>query len=351
MIASGPTDLRSLFNLFLLYDQATGIEGLIKRIDLTGFDRRRIYHTVLGRNPENTTLCRTPDEYDANRHFMEALQSPEFQNHIIQLLLRAFPERRRLIFVHIPKCAGTDLISKALGQYPSINNTLTSPTWTTTSTLFEAIKRIVSEIHCSSALFVYGHVGLPWLMSQDLLRLQDDCFTVIRSPFEMVLSQVNYILTRIFAADDVSMTPDVEHWLSILGLQRAPADVSEPEALTLAQSVLRNEALTPSNAICRQLGFSSSDPEPNAASAISNLIMANIEITDTTRYDTWCQNKFGHARATRKNKSDKILRPEDLSPDDRDYIAALTAEDQALYDVIINVLDQSNSLSIHGGDL
>jgi hypothetical protein len=351
LIASGPTDLRRLFNLFLLYDPTTGIEGLINRVDLSGFDRRKVFHAVLGRRPENIMLCRTPDNYNAKGHFSSALHSPEFQGNIIKLLLRAFPDRKRLIFIHIPKCAGTDLISKVVGRYPSINNTLTSDIWTTKSRLFEAIQKIVAEIYNSDTLFVYGHIGLGWLMSQDLLRLQDDCFTVIRNPLEMILSQVNYILMRIFATDALRMAPDVQQWLSILGLQRDTIDASMPKALSLARSVLRNKDLTPSNVMTRQLGVSASGTEPNATSAMNNLILANIEITDTTRYDNWNQNKFGHSRATRMNKSISVLRSEDLSDDDRDYISSITAEDQELYNTILKLLDKSKSLSIRGGNL
>jgi hypothetical protein len=351
LIAPGPTDLRSLFTLFLLYDPTTGIEGLVKRVDLTGFEPRIIYHAVLGRNPENAAVCRPHEAYDVYYHLWEALQSEEFQYNVLELILRAFPDRKRVIFVHIPKCAGTDLISKVLHKYPSINNTLTSRTWTTTPQLFEALKEIISGIYCSGALFAYGHVALPWLLDHGILRLQDDCFTIVRAPFDMVLSQVNYILTRIFAARDLGTAPDVQAWLSRLGFDRIPLDVSRAEALNLAKSVLRNEKLTPSNIITKQLGVSHLDPESNAASAINNLVVSNIEITDTIRYDSWSQRKFGHAEATRTNQSDQILTPEDLSPADREYISAITAEDQIVYDTIMKVLESSDSLSIHGGDL
>ncbi len=348
MIARGPADLRSLFTLFLLYEQSSGLDGLVQRIDLTGFDRRKIYRSVLGRNPESVELCRTPPDYRADTHFLEALRSREFQKSLIKLLLRAFPERRRIIFIHIPKCAGTDLIAKLAPRYPSINNTLTSEMWTSETDLFTVLKRIVSEAYCSNAVFVYGHIGLSWLISQDLIRGQDDCFTIVRDPVEMVLSHVNYILKRIRAADSLT-APDARQWTSELGLAGPPAGLSEPEAVDLAGTILRNQKLTPGNITCRQLGAATG--EPNASTAVDNLILSNIEITDTTRYDRWTRKKFGTSRSTRLNRSEAILKAEDLSGADREYIAGITAEDRKLYGHIMSRLGQTDSLSIHGGDL
>ena len=67
----------------------------------------------------------------------------------------------------------------------------------------------MSEIQCSDALFVYGHIKLTWLISQDLVRPFDDCFTIVRDPEEMVLSQVNYVLTRFFARPQSVAAADV----------------------------------------------------------------------------------------------------------------------------------------------
>jgi hypothetical protein len=334
----------------LLYNENDGLEGLIRRIDLTGLDRRRIYRAVLGRSPENIALCQTPDGYRPDAHLLEALRCQEFQRELIKLLLRAFPERRRIIFIHLPKCAGTDLISKIVGKCPSINNTLCHELWTDKPHLFAALKRIVSEIYCSSAVFVYGHVGLPWLMRQDLIRHHDDCFTIIRDPDEIVLSHVNYVVTRIFA-DDAVTAPDVQQWLSMLNLKEPPVRPSAQQARDLARSLLWHEEMTRPNTMCRQLGTSPANAEPSATSAINNLIISNIEITDTTRYDRWSQKKFGVTQVTRKNKSEVILTPENLSAKDKEYIARITADDRKLYDCVMHSLNKTESLSIRGGDL
>jgi hypothetical protein len=351
MIAPGPTGLRDLFTLFLLYDRESGIEGLVRKVDLTGFDRRKIYHAVLGRRPETNASCRTPDDYLAADHFLEALQSAEFQASVLKLLLRAFPDRKRIIFVHIPKCAGTDLIDKVARKYPSANNTLASHLWTAKPDLFKAISRVVSEIQCFDALFVFGHIKLAWLISQDLVRPFDDCFTIVRDPAEMVLSQVNYVLTRFFAGPPSVAATDVKQWLSMLGIDRVPEDISALARMNLARAILRNKNLCPPNNMCRQLGFSPSGGDPNASSAINNIIASNIEVTDTTRYDTWCQRKFGHSQSTRMNKSNNLFRTEDLSTDDREHILTITAEDQKLYETIVRSLRKSDSLSIRGDDL
>jgi hypothetical protein len=350
MIAPAPIDLRSLFTLFLLYDPNTGIDGWLKRIDLSGVDRRQVYRSVLGRNPETVALSRTGENYRPAAHLTDTLNSDEFQDGLIKLLLRAFPERRRVIFVHIPKCAGTDLIAKIVNRFPAIDYTLTSDAWNSKPDVFAALHRIVSDIYCSKSLFVYGHMSLPWLMRHDLIRCEDDCFTVLRDPDEMVISQVNYILTRIFAPAGTSRT-DVRQWLSALGIEGPISRPSEAETLALAKSVLWNEDLTPRNVICRQLGVAAGDADATASSAMGHLIMSNIEITETLRYDRWTQQKFGSSQFTRKNKSEAILKPSDLSAGDQEYIASITSEDRKLYDHVVQKLNQAGSLSIRGGAL
>ena len=50
--------------------------------------------------------------------------SAAFQQEVLTLLLNAFPEKRRLLFVHIPKCAGSDLSHHLMTRYPSIDQRL-----------------------------------------------------------------------------------------------------------------------------------------------------------------------------------------------------------------------------------
>ena len=50
--------------------------------------------------------------------------APSEQPRIVEMILNAHPEKRRLIFVHIPKCAGTDLTANLGTRYPTVHQTL-----------------------------------------------------------------------------------------------------------------------------------------------------------------------------------------------------------------------------------
>jgi hypothetical protein len=352
MIIPGPVDLSALFNLLLLFDPRTGIDELVKQIDLTQFDQRRVYQTVLGRAPENAAVSFTPDNYDPCVQFSRALQSQEFQRNLIELICRAFPERRRIIFIHLPKCAGTDLIAKIEHTYPTLNNTITSENWTDKSALFATIKRLVAEFHCTNAIFVHGHLRLAPLMNRGLIRCTDDCFTVLRDPFELVLSQVNYVVTRLNAPRTANLAPDVQQWLTALELQETPLDANDAELVILAKRVLRCRQLVPRSVMCAYLGHSSSPQEgPSASSAVNNLIMSNLEITDTEHYNAWVAQKFNVSAITRINKSRPILTSNNISPDEREYIGDLTSEDQKLFNHFAECLAKAESLSIRGNAL
>ncbi len=354
MIIPGPADSQAVLNLFLLFDPATGIDGLVKRVDLTQFDRRRIYQTVLGRIPENAAVSHTSETFDARAQFIDALQSREFRQNLIKLIYRAFPRHRRITFLHVPKCAGTDLIKKIDDKYPSINNTLTNEKWVDTSTLFSAIKRLIAEIHCCDTIFVYGHIRLAFLIRHELIRSTDEAFTVLRDPFDMTLSQVNYVVTRLTAAaaNGAAPGPDVIDWLKALELETLPAKMGAKEQVRLAKRVLRIPRLVHPNVICTHLGFGHAPAnEATAESTLNSLVMSNLEITDTTRYNAWIEKKFGVSAGTRLNQSRSVLTPENVSAADRDHIMSITGEDRVLYSAVSKALSAAQSLSIRGNCL
>ena len=122
-----PKTSRELFRLFLLYNKETGVSGLAKRINFTDVEASQMYFSILQRPPESRNLVRCEDEgYDPSQHFCEALWSDEFQIRILRLLLNSFPEKRRLIHIHIPKSAGSHFFAKMAPIYPCINQMIQS---------------------------------------------------------------------------------------------------------------------------------------------------------------------------------------------------------------------------------
>ena len=171
---------------------------------------RQIYQSVHARAPDSLEAALPSANYNATASFIAALSSVEFQHNLAAHFLRAFPEKRRLFFVHIPKTAGVDVATRLISQFPSINTNLLNRILTPKSDeLFLAIKHIVLELECSDTVFISGHTHLATYQSWagNGIRLQDHVFTVVREPMDRIISQVNYVLTRIFS-DRIPIQPD-----------------------------------------------------------------------------------------------------------------------------------------------
>ena len=118
---NSPTDLRSTFELFRFYRPEIGLQQLLRNSDVSQMSPRQIYQAVHDRAPETLEEALAPPDYDPIAHFVSAVSSKEFQTEIAGRLLRAFPEKRRLFFVHIPKTAGVELANHLQSRYASIN--------------------------------------------------------------------------------------------------------------------------------------------------------------------------------------------------------------------------------------
>ena len=82
------------------------------------------------------------------------------------------------------------------------------------------------------------------------------------------------------------------------------------------------------------------------------MAISNIEITDVSRYSEWLRNKWGKvAGPPIANSAVAVLKKEDLSADDHDFIRARTQDDQRLYARIMDRLAANGTLSINGLDL
>ena len=336
-----PSSPRRLLELFLLFKEERGLESMLDRIDFTDVDPKQAIFAALGRLSEPSDF--RPDR-PAKRLLQQALHSPEFQTNIIRLIFEAFPEKRRKIFIHVPKCAGTDLaanLSPAI--FPvAINYSLTATNWTSHSQLFSKIRDIILELHFSEDIFLHGHLPLSYLINNRLLRYEDHVFTVVRSPTSIIISQVNYIMTR-FINDPDQTLPDTREWLKMMNLSEIPKNASSAYFRDLATKVLKNQTAIRKNYICSYLG------KGDFKSAIHNITSSNIEIADIGTYKQWMKDKWGVRSDTRINVSNKVMSEDGLSEYEKEYINSITSEDRRLYEMISKELSSNSSMSTFGG--
>lgn len=274
-----PRDPRTLFELFATYSPDSGLDELLARLDVSDIGPRQVYHAVLGRRPELLSACQLPTPYNARDHIRGALRSAEFQRKVIGLLLDAYPEKRRLLFVHVPKCTGTDLRIVLSTRYPALDLGLSDSTWTSTPRLFEAIRDAVVGLHFSDTLLLHGHVRIADCVEWKLARPTDQIITVIRDPVEIVLSNINYIITRILQDQEAGQhAPDTQGWLRQLGVERLDPEMPDSTLMPLFKCMLRHPGFTQPNSICHWLG------NGDVQSVVRRLVINDVEITDAPHY-------------------------------------------------------------------
>lgn len=114
-----PNTAHKLFASFCFYQPIAGLTSVLNNFYITNSDIPGIFYSVLGRDPESL-LEPAASDYSPSDSLKEALESEEFQQNVVRLILNAYPEKRRLIHIHIPKCAGTHLRARLEVKYPTV---------------------------------------------------------------------------------------------------------------------------------------------------------------------------------------------------------------------------------------
>ncbi len=337
LLIPAPVNVRELLLAFGMYEAEKGLPSLLSHFDYTDVTRRQIFFNTLARPPSLETASDGP-RFNARAIMSQALQSDEFQTRLREIVLGAFPEKRRRVFIHIPKCAGTDLEVTLSRRYPSLHLHLSMSEITTKPMLFDHLQGFAVGVGLSDSISVCGHVPLSWYQQKNLLRFEDDVFTSVRNPRDIVYSYISFVLTRI--VDNIGVPRrDVSNWLTEIG---APALDTEPSPAYLAELGSRLLRTVNRNLICYYLGART------AASAIEGMVMSDIEITDMARYSEWRRRKFSFEPARRVNPSKPLFTPEIASKEDRDLIEEITGEDMIVYEAIQDKLRAQDGLSIRG---
>jgi hypothetical protein len=342
---AAPRNPRELFRLLACYEQSgDDLGGLFDRVDLSGVTGLQVYQSVLRRSPD-PSRAGWGDPYDAKAHFIAALTSFEFRAKAIEHFLDAFSDKNRLLFIHIPKCAGTDLRAKLLPKFVSLSLDLSSQDWTADNERLAALGAAARSAESTDEILVYGHLQLDFYLAKVGARVQDRIFTVIRDPVEIAISQANYAIT-ILVNDPAGSRPDARDNLNRLGLDRLPENAGPAMLKELALRAFLDSRITKPNLICGHLASIGK----GHAEAIRNIVTHGVEVTDTARYNSWVRQAWGIDSQTRHNSSMKFLSRADLEPY-RDRLDMLTSEDRKVFDLIGWALSKTGTPSIRGSEL
>jgi hypothetical protein len=241
----------------------------------------------------------------------------------------------------------TDLAFHLAPRYLSLPSILAHEVWSPKDKLLNTLSQLTRLTNYLDEILIYGHIELPIYLKSAGYRPDDRIFTVLRNPVGLVVSQANYVVSRI-VADPEGNLPDAREWLGLLGLQKLPANPTDGYLKELAVRALYHPQLTQPNRICVHL---SKGPNRDGASAIRHIVTHNIEVTDTENYNDWLKERWNVASITRHNQSTKFLDQEEILLEHRDQIDRLTSEDQKVFDVMSWAMRKTGAASIHGNEL
>ena len=254
-VIPAPSEPNTLFRIFDFYEKAGGIPALLCRFNFANIRRAQLEYAAFGEIGPNTVRRESWTEQEARDYLEYLLHSQRFQKNIISNILHAYPEKSRIIFLHIPKCAGSDLQGHLARQHPFVTYYWCEESWTRKADLFYELCNLVRELAFSHSILVSGHVSLDYYASRGLIRPADRIFTVIRDPLEIAISAINYLLTQFETSINTRrIFPDVKNWISMLEINALPSQMTAQFAKDISVRALRNPEIVRPNSLCYWLG-------------------------------------------------------------------------------------------------
>ena len=336
MKLTAPTTPREVFRLFSAYKESEGIEALLDQVDWScTVDQVRRAFLVAG-TAEAAKFLTGPEggsSADESRRLASSiLRSSEFQTNLMTFVMQAFPEKLRLSFVHIPKCGGTTVNTLLSARFPWINDHIVDPAWTDQNSLFKALRAINEKSQETGVFFFSCHQGIRWFLAEGILRPKDRpkdrMFTVIRHPYDIVFSHINYIIKRFRQYPNLT-TPDTKDWGRQIGLDRFDNEQDTASLKALGIKILDNGHLAPPDLLTNYLGGKSGAPSLDA------IKQSGIEIISLDGLGQWLEETWGIKSNLRDNQSEPVVSMSDLDPDRRANLIKACAEEVRFYDYLV----------------
>lgn len=318
-----PASARQLFDLFAAMGATASVGALTRGLEQRQADPRLATFAMLGRWPTAEELAAVPDPYVPGQHVRSLLRSQEFRRGLAARMLAAFPEKRRLLFVRLPRCAGQTTLEQLEALHPMPptgvggGNAALMPRigicaarFDTTTTLSAWAPRMAAFVTPGGMAPGEADDNLHWQGAEPAFRPGDLLFAILRPPRDLACSQVNAALADLQAGESPALRQRV-------GTLPPAGNVAAWRALgrdLLGDIVTRNP-------VCHALG------DGTAAGALAACRCVPISLVSLGRFDEWARVAIGPVAAVKRIASEPILRREDVA----DVAAEFVAEDEALY--------------------
>ncbi len=349
MKLAAPRSPRDVLLLFQEYRESGGIEALFEQVDWSTSTADQL-ESAFGVTPAATAESApaksaegsSADSGDEGKRLaLSLVRSREFQSNLIGFVIQAFPEKRRLSFVHIPKCGGTTVNALLGGKFPWLNPQLVEPAWTDEKALFRALRTLADRVQESEILFISGHHSIRWYLDRGVHRAGDRMFTVIRHPYEMVFSQVNYIIKR-FRLDPNLTAPDTRDWAKQLGPDRFERPLDNGRAKSIAIELFDDPRITRPSLLTSYLG------NGNIRSALEAIRKTGIEIVSLDSLKEWLDKEWDIKTVLKENESEPVFTIDDLDTTRTEKLIEECAEEVSLHDFLLKVHASPGSTAVLG---
>jgi hypothetical protein len=360
-----PERPRDLLEVFAAMGGEASLEGLFRSLDLRGGTPGWITFVALNRWPTLGELPADPASYKPARHLTGLLNSLEFRRLLAQRVFSTYPEKQRLLFVRVPRCAGEHFLSMMQRMHPIFPNAVMGHRKVPPPDFYRTLGLFLGRFnHARTIMLVQPRLTpfyltpdyqagmapfdpqahatdpLPWTMSIPPYRTGDRLFTIVRDPEDIILSRVNAI-ARALQGADAGDAPAIKRWRQRVG--KLPDRADTAAWASVARSVLAR--FTDPDPICHALG------DGTMQGALDACAITNIEIADMSRYDEWILRTCDTKPEPREPVAEPMLPKQALIEEDRERLAMLTTQDRPLYAKIRAALSASEPASIKGGQL
>jgi hypothetical protein len=329
-----PVRARELFDVFSSMGRTASLQGVHRGIELKDQDPKLVTYAFLGRWATAAELEALPKPYDVNRHATALLMSVEFRTFIMRRMFDAFPEKKRILLIRIPRSAGVHAIEMISDSHPFMPIDLNDPRYAKPQvfipTLGELTERLGSaRTVCTASPTMAAFTSPPasrrlgddpisWHYVPPACRPDDLMFAIVREPRALAISQVNGALTTLRAGHSAA---GLAEQLKERGPLPPMHDL--PAWRALGRSLLSR--LVATNPLCSALGSGT------AESAFAACALSPVHLVALDGYNAWARIGLEAPLPAPLNVSEPILRDEDLAAAERDLIAARIAEDEIFY--------------------
>jgi hypothetical protein len=326
-----PNRPRELFDMFAVMGVTASTEGLLRGIEMKLAEPRAATFTVLARWPTSEEVAEFATPYRAQPHLRRMIKSLEFRQNLAARILMVFPERRRLLFVRLPRCAGETVMQALEAHHPVLPLDTADDRFRDSDELARTLGRILGRFDITSTIAVAlpalaafttpgtGDGLLRWHSAEPVARPTDTVFCVLRPPRDLALSEVNALLTELRAAPQAAMLP--ASLREKIGPLPSGNDIAGWRGVGRK---LLGEVISV-NPVCRALG------DGTAARALENCARLPIQLVGLARYGEWARVALGPMEEQGRIAAEPILRRDDLTPRDRELLDGCIAEDDIFY--------------------